>query len=60
MAMRKIPPSRMLTENLHCFKPAEIEKILSMEPEGKFLAHKKSRFGKLLEAPDARKYGDMK
>jgi hypothetical protein len=40
-------------QHLHCFKPLELDKILTIEPEGTFMAFTKSSMGILSESADA-------
>jgi len=54
-ATRKTPLSNMLIENLHCFTPEQLEKILTTEPNGSLFNHAKCKFGAMVDT-DANDY----
>ena len=55
--IRKTPFSQMFIDNMSCFPPEQLEKILQMEPKGLSGHIKKARFGTLLETSDFRSNG---
>ena len=49
---RKTPFSQVFIDNMSCFPPEQLEKIISMEPKGTTGAYRESKFVKLLETGD--------
>lgn len=52
--LRKTPFSQVFIDNMSCFPPEQLEKIMSMEPKGTTGHTRKAKFGKILEASDFR------
>jgi len=55
--LRKTPFSQMFIDNMSCFPPEQLEKIMSMEPKGTTGNVGKAKFGKLLDTRDFRDSG---
>ena len=50
--MRTTPLSQMLLDNLACFPPEQLEKIMNMEPENLINNHQKAKYGVAIDNCD--------
>ena len=55
--LRKTPFSQVFIDNMDCFPPEQLEKIMSMEPKGAIAHTVKAKVGKILETSDSRTCG---